>query len=530
MKARPYQIKAIKAATKGLCDNRKSGLVVIPTGGGKTFVCSEIIKSVLSRYPSINILCLSHREELIRQSANSLKISFGEKVGVFAASLGIKQIGKQITVAQVQSIWRSIESIKQNWSLVVIDEAHLLSQSTKMYGNIAKETLSRRPSRLFLGLTATPWRLDEGHLVEGDLFDCVFYECKMNSLVRDGYLCPLIGLAPVGEINSGGIPVRGSEFVQSIAEKRAIDASPSIVSEMIKKCELDGRRSVLVFCAGREHARVMLRLINESGWECEIVDGETPKHERQAIIEAFGRGDLRCVVNISCLTTGLDVPRIDCVVVARLTMSRVLWVQMAGRGSRIHTDKRDCLILDFGGNALRHGPVDSSWAKSKNKKKSHALKVCPDCRLVVSAGLKICSCGHEFGITIGSQKGEGDGSLLFEYPSEAAITVNGIKPIEMEIDSVLVSEHVSKSGRNCILIQFLGFFDEKKFFVVPGIKISRPLISLLTRCLGQDWCKILKEDKTKATTNIKNKVSKIKVKTNERGYPELVGYSLKDGQ
>jgi DNA repair protein RadD len=98
------------------------------------------------------------------------------------------------------------------------------------------------------------------------------------------------------------------------------------------------------------------------------------------------------------LTTGFDAPNVDCVALVRPTMSPGLYYQMVGRGFRLCDGKADCLVLDFGGNVLRHGPVDAIRISDPGAGGGEApAKECPDCHAVIAAGYATCpQCGHVF--------------------------------------------------------------------------------------------------------------------------------------
>ncbi len=103
--------------------------------------------------------------------------------------------------------------------------------------------------------------------------------------------------------------------------------------------------------------------------------------------------------NYGVLTTGFDAPNVDCVVLLRPTLSPGLYYQMVGRGFRLHPGKRDCLVLDYGGNVLRHGPVDQVRLQRKPEAGmgEAPAKECPECRALIAAAYRICPvCGHEF--------------------------------------------------------------------------------------------------------------------------------------
>ena len=148
-------------------------------------------------------------------------------------------------------------------------------------------------------------------------------------------------------------------------------------------------------------------LKQDHGIEAGLVTGTTPPAEREQLINRFrGTGtrtlfdnhELKYLVNVSVLTTGFDAPSIDCVVLLRPTMSPGLYAQMIGRGFRLHQDKENCLVLDFGGNVERHGPIDQMKIKPANTGNGEApAKECPECQSVIAAGYSSCpDCGYEF--------------------------------------------------------------------------------------------------------------------------------------
>lgn len=117
------------------------------------------------------------------------------------------------------------------------------------------------------------------------------------------------------------------------------------------------RNAVLVFAAGIEHANKVLNILLLNGHAARSVYGDTPNNERDETLRAFKAGEFKYLINVAVLTTGFDAPNIDCVVLLRPTMSPGLYYQMIGRGFRLHSSKENCLVLDFGENIMRHGPV-----------------------------------------------------------------------------------------------------------------------------------------------------------------------------
>jgi len=172
------------------------------------------------------------------------------------------------------------------------------------------------------------------------------------------------------------------------------------------------RRAVLIFAASVAHAEhVQTTLERVIGDECGLVTGDTPTAERDHLIARFKGeriaanlfGDthppLKYLVNVNVLTTGFDAPNVDCIVLLRPTASPGLYYQMVGRGFRLCPDKTDCLVLDYGGNILRHGPVDAIQVAERpgNGGGQAPAKECPECQAVIHAAYSVCpDCGYEF--------------------------------------------------------------------------------------------------------------------------------------
>jgi DNA repair protein RadD len=164
--------------------------------------------------------------------------------------------------------------------------------------------------------------------------------------------------------------------------------------------------------------------------------------ERAAIIERFKHRQLRWIANCDVLTTGFNARGVDCVAVLRATCSPGLFAQMCGRGLRLFEGKTDCLILDFGQNLRRHGPLDADdYGVSKTKSGSHAApeKKCPECKAPAPLAAKVCEeCGHEFSEdTI--PKARHDASA-----DDAPALVDQVKPTLFSVVSIRYSKHTKK--------------------------------------------------------------------------------------
>lgn len=405
MKLRWYQAAAVDAAWQWLRDNPgKNPVVVLPTGSGKSLVIAEMVRQALAW--DGRVLVLQHRKELIRQNAEKIRALCPEvEIGIWSAGLKEKNGQPPVVVAGIQSAAKSAEAFGPR-QLVIIDESHLVSEKDQtQYQTLIEGLRLQVPTMRVLGLTATPYRTGDGPLCQpGKLFQRVCFEASISQLIAEGWLCRLTSQAPGCHVATDKIGVRGGEFLP-VAMATAFDdaAKRQAIAEEIALQARD-RKSVLVFAAGVENAEHLAEALRTvTGERVGCVTGETLSIERQAILSQFRNGELRFCCNCDVLTTGFDAPGIDCVAIARATMSPGLFAQMVGRGLRTSPGKADCLVLDFGENIKRHGSLDdpqfgrSSGATGRRAatvEKNGRGRECPGCRADVPAGLGEClECG-----------------------------------------------------------------------------------------------------------------------------------------
>lgn len=457
-----YQSDAVKYTYQFIADNhRKNPLIVIPTAGGKTIIIATICRDAVISWDS-RVLVLAHVKELLEQSAAKIQALCPTiKIGVYSAGLNSRECKTPVVVAGIQSVHDKADQIG-TVDVVIVDEAHLIGYSSAgMYRKLINDLIKLNPNLVVIGLTATPFRTGNGVIFgdeEDHLFHAISYEIGVRELVAKGYLSPLVGKNAATSIDLGGVKVERGEFVEEQVEQRFM--LPGVVGaacvEIVGKTT--DRKSVLVFCQTLAHMHAVvsnLRFalvgfeeaadkclgpaleyfeltephladwrvnvaadwLEEQGhpvgalraWlqagraQVESLDGGTPAAERAELIARFRKGELKYLINVGVLTTGFDAPNTDCVCLLRATVSPGLYYQMVGRGFRLspQTGKTNCLILDFGTNIKRHGPVDQvrPWKKGKsdNVPSGPLGKECPECNTVTASNSSVCpDCGYVF--------------------------------------------------------------------------------------------------------------------------------------
>jgi DNA repair protein RadD len=410
VKLRSYQQAAVDAVYAHLRDRDDNPVAVLPTGAGKSIVLAKIASDAVNLW-SGRVLILAHVKELLEQNADKVRrLCPGVPVGIYSAGLKKRDTKTPVLVAGIQSIYKRACDIDP-FDLIVVDEAHLISRSGDgMYRQFLSDCKVINPQVRVIGLTATPFRLDSGMICAPDHFlNHICYEIGIKELIRDGYLCPLISKAGVNRADFGGLHIRGGEFVGDEVESLMNDAD-LVMAACCEIVELTtDRKAVLIFASSVAHGLQVVEVLRDRHHiECGFVCGETPADERDALLARF-RGEssdtlfeqkpLRFLCNVNVLTTGFDAPRVDCVVMLRPTMSPGLLYQCVGRGFRLHPEKQNCLVLDFGGNIERHGPIDQIKPKEKQARRSGETpaKECEKCHALVACGYANCpQCGLPF--------------------------------------------------------------------------------------------------------------------------------------
>lgn len=408
LQLRDYQ----RAAVDGLFDywREKPGspLIVCPTGGGKSLILSTICKELVENYPDMRILIVTHVRELIQSNfMELLGIWPSAPAGIFSAGLGRRDARAQIVFGGVQTIASKTDLIG-HIDLVMVDEAHLMPRKSEtQYGKLLDGLRAINPDLKLVGLTATPYRLGEGMLTDGEgaIFDDVCFDIPISDMIDGGYLVRPISKGMATAFDLSGVGKVGGDYNQGKLQAAVdqADVTRAVVDEIVAYGK--DRRAWLAFCSGVDHALHMRDEIRERGFTCETVTGETPAGERDRILADFKAGKIKALTNNSVLTTGTNLPIIDLVAFARPTLSAGLYVQMAGRGLRLYPGKENCLFLDFAGVVRKHGPIDAVTPPHMKTGTGEApVKQCPQeeggCGSLVHASARVCpDCGHEFPVS-----------------------------------------------------------------------------------------------------------------------------------
>lgn len=354
-----YQAEATDKAVQFLRTTKgQNGLVVLPTGSGKSVVIASIIKEL-----GAPTLVFQPSKEILAQNAAKYRV-YGYGCGIYSASAGEKRL-QDVTFATIGSVVKK-KHLLERFKYVLVDECHLVRSDGGMY-----EEVIGHMGVPVLGLTATPYRLAQGtnpHTFQRysvlkfltrtrpRIFDRVVYHIQNRVLFDEGYLAKLEYYS-VKVINRNALQRNstGADYTdESLRQQYIMNDMPGKVVKVVRRLFEIGRKNVLVFTRFTEEARFVASQIPGAA----IVTADTPPKERDRIIRGFRDGWIKCVCNVGILTTGFDYPQLEAVVMARPTMSLALWYQIVGRGIRPHPEKSHTMIVDMGGNLEVFGKVE----------------------------------------------------------------------------------------------------------------------------------------------------------------------------
>ena len=330
----------------------RSVMAQMPTGTGKTYLLTAVIDSFVSNNPMEKVWIVAHRRELVSQIDETIR-----KFHSYSAS-NTSSLLSSVKAMSIQWLMRHYDEIEEEPGMIVIDEAH--HALAKTY----KEMWERFPKAKFLGLTATPCRLNGKGFT--DLFDVLVQSWSVPEFISKGRLATYDFVS----IKSDGVTQR---LIDSLQKRGAdgdyqnkemdmlLNKKPSI-ERLYQSLEEFGKdRKGIVYAININHAQKITKLYQEHGVKAIAIDSKTPATERQQDIEAFKKGDIQVLVNVDIFSEGFDCPDVEFVQLARPTLSLAKYLQMVGRGLRVAKEKKNCVIIDNVGLYRVFGLPSQVW-------------------------------------------------------------------------------------------------------------------------------------------------------------------------
>lgn len=452
-KLRDYQKTALDVIDRDLAANDDPVLLQAVMGAGKTVQVTRLINKYWFT-TSRRFLILAHKQELVQQFVKTFKNMTSipvPEIGICCAGLNKKQLSQRLTIGTVQTFVNCLDKYN-GCDLLVIDEAHRISIGTNsQYDQVINSLNQLRPNMRILGVTATPSRLGHGFIYDDkcrppskNLFPRLNHKIEYEELKAKGYLVHLKGVVAVNKHlkeDLSGVKTSGdyvlSELGAVMSRGRHIQTAVEAINQYTK-----GYRKVCVFCCTIDHAKQIHSMLGD---DATIVHSQLSPIDRATNMETWRQGNKRIITSVNILIEGFDFPALDCLVLARPTLSSSLFLQAVGRVLRTHESKTHGMLVDLTTNTERFGTnldnvkvVVPQSVEKIIKKEQELIKICPACEAEVHISRRICNCGYEWPAA--------ECSIAKDLPNMEEVDFERTEPEWYEVTGMDVSIHESRKN------------------------------------------------------------------------------------
>ncbi len=344
--------------------SHQSVMAQMPTGTGKTYLLTAVIDSFVKGNSNVKVWIVAHRRELVSQIEETVRKFYSYSASENASLL------TSVKAVSIQWLSRHYDEVDEEPGLIVIDEAH--HTLAKTY----KEMWERYPKAKFLGLTATPCRLNGKGFT--DLFDVLVQSWNIPEFISKGRLATY-----------DFVSIKSDSFTQRLIDslkKRGADGDfqtkemdsvlnkrPSIERLYQSFVEFAKDKKGIVYAIDISHARAIAEFYRENGVVAVAIDSKTPAEDRKRMIGRFKMSHtdstdltdkdapIQVLVNVDIFSEGFDCPDVEFVQLARPTLSLAKYLQMVGRGLRVAKGKKSCVMIDNVGLYRVFGLPSQIW-------------------------------------------------------------------------------------------------------------------------------------------------------------------------
>jgi DNA repair protein RadD len=348
---RPHQHEAVHALSTA---QDKFAYAEMSVASGKSLVMARLAQIAL---PRTRVVIIAHTDELVKQNAKACRW-LGMQPTTCCSGLGEVAVFGRLTVGTVGSVVGHLDYFKDA-GLIIIDEVHRARMEAYKDGSASQYLAIKDALKniWFRGVTGTGWREDGSGSLENSFGRCV-YKYGFLEALEDGFVKPLRAVpAKAPDIKTEGLKVNSqSEWSGHELTNRGVALAPVHAAALLEAMKEEGRRRALIFACDIEHADALEAECRKLGHDARAV--HSGKKGAGGAVEEFRRGAFPILVSVAKFNTGFDVPDIDFMAFCRPMKSSLLYAQSLGRGARLSESASDCVVVDFGGNILRHGALD----------------------------------------------------------------------------------------------------------------------------------------------------------------------------
>lgn len=419
---RDYQQDVYDKTVEAFRHGFKRPLVVLPCGGGKSYLFAEMAKNTRGE-----VLILTHRRELLSQH-NALLSDLGIRARVSMVLTEANRLGQY-----------------QRPALIITDEAHLSRSTSWMKVLDYYKTFT-------VGFTATPVRLDGKPL--GDMYDTLIEGVSVKWLIENKRLAPFEYYAPTA-VETDGLRVQGGDYV--IKDMEQLMSDRAIYSDVLKSWQrlAEGDKTI-AYCVSVKHAKETARMFRDAGYKAAAIDGGTPDKQREEIMQQFRNGDIQILCNCAIISEGVSIDDVACCLLLRPTESHALYWQQAMRSMRYQAGKV-AKIIDCVGNYTRNPlpDADVKWSLTAGAKKQKPLddngdffvRMCPACFKVFKTAPVCPHCGAKYPLHPREIKAHEDIELARITAEEAKIAEQQRKKARKEQGMARSFEELVRIGK-----------------------------------------------------------------------------------
>lgn len=402
---RPYQIASIDSIRTEFGKYKKV-LLKLATGAGKTTIFCDILKNAATK--GKHCIVVVRGRKLVDQASQRL-VREGVEHGVLMNKHWNYRPHLPNQVCSIDTL--IARGLRPKADLIIIDEAHLAISDGY------KEFLDHYKEAFILGVTATPY-VDKSlkHVAE-----TVVAPITMQALIDEGYLVPFRYFSP-SKPNLDNVKISSSTKDYVTNQLETAMSSKVLTGHIIEHWKKIGEgRPTLCFAVNVHHSKMLTERFKEAGIPAEHCDADSSDCERESVIRRLENGTTKIICNVGIFCTGIDIPCLGAIILARPTQSKNLYIQQVGRGTRTFQSKENCILLDHSGNILRHGFPTEEWdvdldGNKKTTTVKNEAKTCDNCFGVFIG--KICpECKKEVPIPPAQEIAETDEELKEIQPN-----------------------------------------------------------------------------------------------------------------
>ena len=371
-----------------------------PTGSGKSIMIGELVASLLEKKSGTQrVVIVLPRRSLVKQLSDSFT-GWGINHGVVMS--GVKPfLMPRCQIVSIDTYTKRManETLKFiEGDCLIVDEMHLQFTPKKL------ELFARYP--FVIGFSATPVAPNKQSL--GLFYDSIVETVTLGKLTELGFLSPLKYYARPDIDLSGLLLGKDGDWRES--QLGDVMDKPKLIGDIFDNWHRIARdKSTVIFASSQSHARHICDEFNSHGYSAEYVDCNTPDEQRQEMFDRVRAGKTKVIVNVGIVSVGIDIPNLECVVLARPTRKIAMYLQCLGRVTRICKGKTHGIVIDHAGIIERLGFAtdDFEWSldgkesvedrnkKTKEEKKEPKDIICGDCGTVFRSRRSCPNCGYE---------------------------------------------------------------------------------------------------------------------------------------